>query len=716
MKKIQLILLLIIFTSITFSQNKLLTVEDIVYHSYGKFRPAGKTALNWIADSDSYSFMNKKRTELKAASVKSKKAKTILTIDQLNKAVEAFVEKPLKRIPYFSWRDENRIDFSIGKKFLSLNIEDKTAELLNDIEKDAANIDFAPNHKAAAYTIENNLLYSPEPGKVIKVTNESNKGILNGQAVHQREFGIRKGIFWSPKSSYIAYYRMDETMVTDYPILEVENRPMTVRNIKYPMAGDPSHHVTIGIYNVKTAKTVFLKTGEKDPEHFYTCITWGPEEEFIYVTHLNRDQNHSKLVKYNAATGEQVKVLFEEKDPQFVEPEEDLIFLPDNAEEFLVFSERSGYKHLYHYNTDGELIRQITDGNWVTTGFNGFSEDGDDIFITSTKETPVERHLYKVELESGKMKKLTSAKASHRVHLNAEAGYFIDTYTSMEIPLVTEIVNFKGKAVKEIAKAKNPLKDYKIGETKIITIKAEDGTDLYCRLTLPADFDKTKKYPAIVYVYGGPHSQDVRNVWPMGGYKLWDLMMAQKGYVIFYVDNRGTDNRGTDFEQATHRQLGTLEVADQLKGVEYLVNTGFVDKERIGCWGWSYGGFMTTSMITRSDAFKVGVAGGAVIDWNLYEIMYTERYMDTPQQNPEGFKKANLINHVENLKGKKLLLVHGTSDPVVIWQHTLRYAKKASTLNMPLDYYPYIGHGHGVRGKDRLQLYHKITNYFLDNL
>jgi len=717
MKKIQLVLLLVIFTSIIFSQNKLLTVEDIVYHSYGKLRPEGKLNLLWISGTKSYSFLDENRTVLKLSSVNLPRIEiTLITLNDLNKVLKPYLEKPLKQLPYSKWTDSNTIVFSKGKKYFSYNIKSKKAELLNRVEEDAKNIEFAPNHKSVAYTIKNNLLYSPVPGKIIKITNELNKDILNGQAVHQREFGIRKGIFWSPKNNYIAYYRMNETMVTDYPILKAEKRPMTVKNIKYPMAGDPSHHVKIGIYNVNTAKTVFLKTGEKDPEHYYTCITWGPEEKFIYVTHLNRNQNHSKLVKYNAVTGEKIKILFEEKDPQFVEPEEDLIFLPGSADEFLVYSERTGFKHLYHYNTDGKLIKQVTKGNWVTTQFNGFSENGEYIFITTTKETPVERHLYKVELETGNMKKLTSAKASHRINLNAKAGYFIDTYTSMEIPLVTEIINLKGKVIKEISKAKNPLKDYKIGQTKIITIKAEDGTDLYCRLTLPADFDKTKKCPAIVYVYGGPHSQDVRNVWPMGGFKLWDLMMTQKGYIIFYVDNRGTDNRGTNFEQATHRQLGTLEVADQLKGVEYLVNTGFVDKNRIGCWGWSYGGFMTTSMITRTNAFKVGVAGGAVIDWNLYEIMYTERYMDTPQQNPDGFKKANLLNYVKNLKGKKLLLVHGTSDPVVVWQHTLRYAKKAANLNMPLDYYPYIGHGHGVMGKDRLQLYHKITNYFLDNL
>lgn len=716
MKKNLVLLLLISFSSILIAQNKLLTVEDIVENSYGKLRPETKPNLLWIPGTKSYSFLDENRTVLKSSSVDlPATANTLTTLKDLNKVLKPYLKKPLKRLPYFKWINKTSGTFSVEKQYFSFNFEKKKVKLLYELETDAENVSVSPDHKSAAFTIKNNLHFSNASSKTVSITNDENEGIVNGQAAHRSEFGITKGIFWSPKSNYIAFYRMDETMVTDYPILEVDNRPMTTRTIKYPMAGDPSHQVSVGIYDLNSKKTIWLKTKE-DKEHYYTCITWGPEEKYIYVTHLNRDQNHSKLVKYDAKTGNKLKILFEEKDPQYVEPEEDLIFLPGKTDEFLVYSERNGFKHLYHYNTDGKLIKQITDGKWVVTSFNGFSKDAGSIFITSTKETPVERHLYKVDLSSGKMKKLTSQKASHKITSNSEMGYFIDTYTSLEIPQVIDIIDHNGNLKKTINKSTDPLKEYKLGKTEILTIKAEDGTDLYCRLTLPPDFDKTKKYPAIVYVYGGPHSQNVRNVWPVGRYKLWDQMMAQKGYVIFYVDNRGTDNRGVDFEQATHRHLGTIEVADQLKGVEYLLNTGFIDKNRIGCWGWSYGGFMTTSMLTRSDAFKVGVAGGAVIDWKLYEIMYTERYMDTPQQNPDGFEKANLLNYVKNLSGKKLLLVHGTSDPVVIWQHTLQYAKKAANLNMPLDYYPYIGHGHGVRGKDGLQLYHKITNYFLDNL
>ncbi len=286
----------------------------------------------------------------------------------------------------------------------------------------------------------------------------------------------------------------------------------------------------------------------------------------------------------------------------------------------------------------------------------------------------------------------------------------------MDIPSVTQIIDNNGKTITGLNKSSNPLLDYKISRPKIFTLKTGNDIDLYCRIILPTDFDSTKSYPVIVYVYGGPHAQLVTNRWYLGRYDFWFQYMAQNGYIVFTIDNRGSDNRGLEFEQSTFRHLGTKEIEDQLVGINYLKSLSYVDSNRIGVFGWSYGGFMTTSLMLRTnDTYKVGVGGGAVIDWKYYEIMYTERYMDTPETNPEGYEEASLLNYVDNLNGK-LLLVHGTSDPVVVWEHTLEFAKKTAHMNKPLDYFPYVGHGHGVRGKDAIHLYNKISNYFFDNL
>lgn len=711
MKKI-----IIIFTFIllVFAQDKLFTVDDVVLNSFRTLRPTSLSNIQWIPDSKSVSFIAENGKELIKQNIKKEDKITILTLDELNEKIKSLGSAELKSIPRIKWANEISFNFSSGNSTFLYNLKSKEIKLLSKIIDEAGNVTIAPEKNYIAYTKENNLYISLEPEKENAVTSETSKNIINGQSVHRSEFGINGGIFWSPKANYLAYYRMDETMVQDYPIIDFNSVPAKSNNIKYPMAGSKSHHVTVGVYNISNGKTVFLKTGEP-LEQFLTCVTWSPDEKYIFVAHLNREQNHMKLIKYDALTGEQIKVLFEEQDKEFVEPDEKLVFLPGKNDQFLWYSERDGFKHLYLYDIEGNLLKQVTSGNWVVLDINEFI-NSNELFITATKDSPAERNLYKVNIKNLKIERVTLTEGLHSVQINKDEELILDSYNNLSTPNIVQVTDFKGKVITKLHEAQNPLKDYKLPERKLITIKTENNTDLFCRLVLPVDFNPAKKYPVIFYVYGGPHSQYALNQFPLGRYDLWEMMMAQKGYVVFYVDNRGTDNRGTEFEQTTHRRLGTKEIEDQLAGRKYFLEQGYVDSTRFGVWGWSYGGFMTTSLMTRTNAFKVGVAGGAVIDWNLYEIMYTERYMDTPQENPEGYKKANLLNYVENLKNKKLLLVHGTSDDTVVWQHSILFAKKAANLNVPLDYYPYPGHGHGVGGKDALQLYYKITDYFLNNL
>jgi len=717
MKKISFLFLLsFIWVSFSFPQDKLLTVEDVVLNSYTKLSPANLKQLNWVPKTNSYVYLdNQTNTILFKYSIKSDKPDTILTLAELNKLLQSQNFSETKYFPVIYWIDNVSFNFWIENKLLNYNLETKKLALVNSIDDNAENKTVAPNSKYVAYTKANNLFVNLESSKIIQITFEKDTNIVCGQAVHRNEFGIESGIFWSPNSNYIAFYRMDQTMVTDYPIVDISSVPARLKNIKYPMAGQTSHNVTVGIFDIKTNKTIFLKTGEP-LDQYLTCLTWSPDEKYFYIAHLNRDQNHLQLKKYDAKTGELIKILFEEKNEKYVEPENPLIFLPKSNSKFLWFSRRDGFKHLYLYDSDGNLIRQVTKGNWEVTNFIGFDNTGKNILITSTKESPLERHVYKINLETGETKKLTSEPGIHTIIPNFNQNYFLDSYTNLTTPRIINLINKKGETIKNLLTADNPLKEYKIGKTKIFSIKNDEGIELFCRMILPPDLDTTKKYPVIVYVYGGPHAQEITNSFGYGRYFLWFYMMAQKGYIIFTLDNRGSANRGLEFEQATFRRLGTVEIKDQMSGINYLKTLPYIDTTRFGVFGWSYGGFMTTSLMLRTNnTFKVGVGGGAVIDWKFYEVMYTERYMDTPQTNLEGYKESSLLNYVQNLNGK-LLLIHGTSDPVVVWQNTLAFVQKATELNKPLDYFPYIGHGHGVTGKDALHLYTKITNYFLDNL
>jgi len=693
------------------AQDKMLTMEDAIINP--ALQPENLRQLNWVAGSDDFTFV--KDNALVRGNAKSTKHTTILTVDKLSAALQAAGGKEVKSFPAVQWNDANTLVLNLQGKIFNYNLKTGKATIVTTYAADAENAELDPTKQRVAYTKGNNLYVSAPGAADVAVTNEKNEAIVNGQAAHRSEFGISKGTFWSPTGKNLAFYRMDQTMVTDYPLVDIAPLPAKLNNIKYPMAGGKSHHVTVGVYNTATKQTTFLKTGEP-AEQYLTNITWSPDEKHIYIAVVNRDQNHMKLNQYDAATGDFVKTLLEEKHDKYVEPEKGLYFVPGKPNHFVRISERTGFDHLYLYDTNGKEIRTLTKGDWMITDVLGFSKDGKKLYYSSTAESPLERHFYSVDLSNGKSTRLSQGSGTHSAKLSPNGNYIIDTYSSQVTPRKIWVVNSKdGKVAQTLLTSKNPVADYALGEVTIFPIKADDGTDLYTRMITPPNFDKNKKYPVVVYVYGGPHLQLVTNSW-MGGANLWMQLMAQKGYIVFTLDPRGTSGRGLEFEQETFRQLGTVEMADQLRGVEYLKSLPYVDANRMGIHGWSFGGFMTTSMMLKSpETFKVGVAGGPVIDWNYYEVMYTERYMDSPEQNPEGYKNANLLNHVKNLKGK-LLMIHGTVDDVVVWQHSLAFIKKAVDEGVLLDYFVYPGHPHNVIGKDRVHLMRKVTQYLDDNL
>ncbi len=573
-------------------------------------------------------------------------------------------------------------------------------------------IKYDKTHKRPAYTRENNL-YIYNDGKEIAVTNHKDLNLISGQTVSRSEYGITHGIFWSPKGNLLAFYTKDVSKVTNYPLVNIDTRIAEVENTKYPMAGMETEYVTLSVFNPTNGETIVLNTGRN---MYLTNVTWSPDEKFIFIQLLNRATNHMWLNKYDVSTGEFLKTLFEETNDRYVEPLNSLHFLNASDNQFVYFSQRDGYNHAYLYNTEGKLIKQLTKGDWVITEYLGFNKDNSQLFFMATKESPVQRHLYSLNMKNGKIMKLTDTHGTHRITLNDSKQYFTDIVSNYaDIAREYRLYNTKGKMLKVLKENRSPLKDFNVGETIISTLKADDGTDLYYRLIKPANFDSTKKYPVLVYVYGGPHNQLVTDSW-MGGSGYFLQAMAAKGYVVFTLDNRGSGNRGFAFESIVHRQLGVTEMKDQMVGVEYLKTLPYVDTTRFGVDGWSFGGFMTTLLMTEhAQTFKVGVAGGPVIDWKYYEIMYGERYMDTPEENPDGYKNANLLNKVDKLEGR-LMLIHGTMDPTVVWQNSLQFIQECVKQQKQVDYFVYPGHEHNVRGMDRLHLETKIARYFDDFL
>ena len=554
-----------------------------------------------------------------------------------------------------------------------------------------------------------------ERGNSYTVTADEDKNIVNGQVVSRNEFGITGGIFWSPDGKKLGFYRKDESQVTNFPLLDINTRTGELKEIKYPMAGMKSELVSLGVYDIASAKTTFLDANDFGREQYLTGITWAPESDMVYIQVLNRGQNHMRLNKYDASTGKLIATLFEEKSNTYVEPQSGLVFLANNPKQFIYSTNnRDGFMNLYLHDVNGKLIRRLTDVD-ADVEFVAADPAGKYVYYLSSEISPVEKQLFRVEVKSGKKSRLTTEEGWHNITMSGDCAYFVDNYSSIKVPRNVDLTTNAGKVVRRLQEVENPNKDYNFGEITLGKIKADDGSDLYYRLIKPMDFDPNKKYPVIHYVYGGPHSQLVTNTWN-ASLRMWEMYMAQHGYVVFVIDNHGTPNRGKAFEDIIHRQCGQVEMKDQVKGIEWLKSFPWVDANRIWVHGWSYGGFMTISLITNyPDIYKVAVAGGPVIDWKWYEVMYGERYMDTPQENPEGYAKTSLIAKAKDLKGK-LLICQGAVDPVVVWEQSLSFIRECIKNNVQVDYFPYPCAEHNVMGRDRIHLMQKVTNYFEDYL
>ena len=564
-------------------------------------------------------------------------------------------------------------------------------------------------------------------GDTVAVAVSENKQITYGQTVSRNEFGIDGGIFWSPDKSKLAFYRKDESLVTSFPLLDITTRTGSLMEIKYPMAGMDSENVQLGIYNVATGSTVYADVREYGYDQYLTNISWSPDNSKIFIQVLDRSQKHLKLNMYNAEDGSFIKTILTEDNDKYVEPQDPIYFIKGTDNVFIYRTDnRDGYRNLYLCDLNGN-IRRLTQ---TDADVAYVANDGKYIWYTSAEVSPIENHLFRVSIKvaksvaakgigaikSGTPERLTTEAGWHNITMSPDLKEYTDIWSSLSVPRVCELHSSDGKLIKNLLTASDPTLDYAYTEISLGTVKSADGKyDNYFRLIKPLNFDPTKKYPVIVYVYGGPHSQMVQNTF-MGSLRRWEMYMAQRGYLVYVQDNRGTQNRGAEFEKAIHRQCGQAEMADQMEGVKMLMSLPYVDKDRIGVHGWSYGGFMTISLITNyPEVFKVAVAGGPVIDWKWYEVMYGERYMDNPEVNAEGYAKTSLINKAKDLKGK-LLICQGAIDPVVVWEHSLSFIRECIKNNIQVDYFPYPCAEHNVMGKDRVHLHDKISMYFEDYL
>jgi|TARA_B110000977_G_scaffold74398_1_gene100643 dipeptidyl-peptidase-4 len=699
MTRILLVTATLLLSTISFSQNKSLTVEDAVMGYYNGLYPENITGLQWVPGTELYSAINSNVLYVFDNTGKIKKKLTLAEIKTTLKNPE------LSYMPRLTWESPTEIHLTLKDKLYILDPFKNELKKFITLPDRFENIDFHFNSESIAYTQENDLFIWRD-GQETRVT-KNNEHNTSGQAIARYEFGISKGTFWSPSGAFLAFYEKNEENVTEYPLLDYSSTPASSHPIKYPMAGQLSEHGRVGIVDSETGETTYLQQmGEEDS--YVTNIAWSPDNQFIYLAHLNREQTSMALNKYNRK-GDFLKTIYQEFDEEYVEPENPPYFIPNGKGEFIWITEKNGFSNLVLMNDDG-IIRELTNLTYEITDFIGFNSEGTKAFFHATGENPTENHGYAVELETGTVTQLTSGNGTHTISVSESGKFYIDNYSSTTIPGKTTLYHTTKSKSWEILSAENPLSEYSIGTTEIFSKKTSDGTELWCRMIKPSHFDETKKYPVLFYVYNGPHVQLVTDSW-LGGASLWMHSLAEEGYIIFTVDGRGSSHRGIDFEQTVHENMGTIEVQDQAEMAEWLKTLPYTDNDRFAVHGWSYGGFMTTSlMLKKPGLFKVGVAGGPVIDWRLYEIMYTERYMDTPETNPEGYAEADLKTHVANLEGK-LMLIHGASDDVVVMQHSMEFLTKCIEEGKEIEFFPYPGHAHNVRGKDRVHLMTKVLNY-----
>ena len=696
------------------AQDKLFTLEDLNFGgtNYHSMQPKNMW-LTWWGD-------QLIQTDVEACYTidgKTGKKTVLFTLEEVNQWTESDDERYVRHLmnASFPYPDKPIVQVGNRKAVILVDFKQKKMVWQDSIAGQTA-YDWNALSKATAYVDDHQLFVVDANGQKHQLSTDGSREIVYGQSVHRNEFGIEKGTFWSPDGQRLAFYRMDQSMVTDYPQVDIFPRSASYEPDKYPMAGMTSHKVTVGIYDIATDRTVYLQAGDPT-DRYFTNISWSPDAKTVYMFELNRAQNDCRLVSYDATTGEKLAELYRETSDKYVEPLHPIQFLPWDDTQFIMQSQKDGYNHLYLFNIKGECLKQLTSGTWVVMEVLGFNRKQKTIIFKANKEHPLHHRLYSVSM-TGKIRQLETVDGVHTGELSPSGNFLIDRFSTPTRPRVIDVVDLTQKEPRHtnLLEAEDPWAGYRQPIFECGSIKAADGvTDLFYRMVKPADFNPDRHYPTVIYVYGGPHANNVQASWHWAS-RSWETYMAQKGYIVFILDNRGSQYRGRDFEQVTFHQLGQVEMLDQMKGVEYLRTLPYIDMSRLGVHGWSFGGFMTISLMTNyPEVFKVGVAGGPVIDWKWYEVMYGERYMGTPENNPEGYAKTSLINKAKNLKGK-LQIITGYNDNTVVPQHCLSFLDACIKSGTQPDFFAYPGEEHNMRGHASVHLHERITQYFEDYL
>ncbi len=574
---------------------------------------------------------------------------------------------------------------------------------------------YAPGDQRAAHVVRHQLWVTQGDGRQRQISWDGSPDIVYGGAAHRAEFGIRDGLWWDDSGRRLAFSREDQRPIEPFPYADVAAHPPAAVAGRYPMAGRAHASVSIGVYDSADGSLHYLEH-DPDDDVYWTNVTFSADGAHVFVALVSRGQDHMQLVRFDAATGARGPVLFEERDPEWVEPELGPIAVPGTAGDFLWRSPRNGYHHLYHYRGDGGLVGAVTGGEFDVRAVLGVSGSGASarvLYLASTTD-PLDQHLWSVPIGGGTPTQCTTARGWHEATVSDDGQWAIARHSNLDDPGGVQLVSTAGAAATTLVTAADPFAGRVVGGRRFFRLDAADGTPMHGLLLQPGAPQPDRKHPILHYVYGGPHSQLVRDAW-LGGASPWLHYMAMRGYIVLILDNRGTGNRGIEFAQTVFRRLSALEVEDQSAALAWANQLPYADPDRVGVHGWSYGGYMTLALMTRTRSYRCGVAGAPVTDWAQYETGYTERYMDTPAENPDGYANASVIDRAADLHGR-LLLVHGTDDKTVMWSHPMRFLDACIEHDVLVDFMAYPMAQHGLRGADRRHFYRLMTRFFDEQL
>ena len=713
MKKHNVINLFFLISSILFGQKEI-TNNDIFYSN--KFSQDYIYGLKSMKDGTHYTTLSMGDTvSIEKFSYNDfKKIETILKSSDM---------KDLEFTGYSFDDSENLIlletqtekIYRYSKKSIYYLYDLVSKDLKKVFDKKISLASFSPNSKYISYVYRNNIyLFDIETNKSKKITHKGliNKTICGGTDwVYEEEFGLVKGYEWSSNSNYIAYYIFDESKVNEFSmdIFKGGLYP-SQEKFKYPKAGERNSNVQINIYDIQSDINVIADVNKKS-ETYLPRIKWTNNTNMLFVQRLNRHQNHLELLSVDPSSGKS-KIILEEKDKYYIEIHDNLTFYKDDSG-FLWTSEKDGFNHIYLFQISGKERRQITKGNWEVTNFYGYDDKNKVLYFQSNEESPLERNIYRVNIWGKSKKKLSKKSGTNSASFNSNFSYFINTYSNANLPNAITLNNNTGEVIKKLKNSESllgSLSEYELTSKEFFNFKTEQGIKLNGWMMKPYNFDESKKYPVLMYVYGGPGSQTVLDSWDR--HYMWYQMLCQQGYIVVSIDNRGTGGRGAEFKKCTYKELGKLETNDQIEGAKYLANLKYTDENRIGIWGWSYGGYMSSLCLLKGNKyFKSAIAVAPVTNWRFYDTIYTERYMQTPQENPNGYDLNSPINHVDSLKGN-FLLIHGSADDNVHVQNTYEMVDALIKSNKQFDLFIYPDKNHGIYGgTTRLHLFTKITDF-----